>query len=145
MWRSYLKAHLPVIYQDKIRFIFDGILCSHVLEHVPDDRRALGEFYRVLKPGGWAVLNVPIEGETTMEDPSVDSPKERLRRYGQEDHVRLYGADYGQRLSAAGFQVTVPDFRSWLSAAQIERYRLAAEGQEIEPLHVGSKRAAHSC
>jgi SAM-dependent methyltransferase len=85
---------------------FDVIYCSHVLEHVPDDRRAMREFYRVLKPGGWAILLVPITAQKTFEDPTVVDPAERLRLFGQEDHVRRYGPDYVDRLTAAGFEVS---------------------------------------
>lgn len=85
---------------------FDVIYCSHVLEHVPDDRRAMREFHRVLKPGGWAILLVPITAPgATFEDPSVVDPSERLRLFGQEDHVRRYGPDYVDRLREAGFAV----------------------------------------
>ena len=84
---------------------FDVVYCSHVLEHIPDDRRAMREFQRILKPGGWAILLVPITSERTFEDPSVVDPAERLRLFGQEDHVRTYGPDYSQRLAEAGFDV----------------------------------------
>lgn len=86
---------------------FDVIYCSHVLEHVPNDRKALDEFFRVLKNDGWAILLVPIEGETTHEDPSIVAPVDRLHAYGNPDHVRSYGRDYVQRLQDAGFHVTV--------------------------------------
>lgn len=86
---------------------FDVIYCSHVLEHVPDDRRAMREFHRVLKRSGWAILLVPITADRTVEDPAVTSPAERLRLYGQADHVRRYGPDYLDRLRDAGFEVTV--------------------------------------
>jgi SAM-dependent methyltransferase len=86
---------------------FDVISCSHVFEHVVDDRKAMREFRRVLKPGGWAILNVPITVERTFEDPSVIDPAERLRLFGQEDHVRCYGPDYVDRLREAGFTVEV--------------------------------------
>lgn len=86
---------------------FDVIYCSHVLEHVPDDRQALREFYRVLKPGGWAVILVPITADKTFEDPSITDPKERLRWFGQDDHVRRYGPDFVGRLQEAGFNVKV--------------------------------------
>ncbi len=86
---------------------FDVIYCSHVLEHVPDDRQAMREFYRVLKDDGWAILLVPVEGTETIEDPSVASPDDRLRLFGQEDHVRRYGSDYLERLREAGFEVEV--------------------------------------
>jgi SAM-dependent methyltransferase len=84
---------------------FDVILCSHVLEHVPDDRRAMRELRRVLHGGGWAVLQVPTRGHTTVEDPSITDPAERQRLFGQHDHVRYYGADYKDRHVEAGFQV----------------------------------------
>lgn len=86
---------------------FDVILCSHVLEHVPDDRRAMRELFRILKPGGFAILQVPLSlsNAETLEDPAVDTDAERLERYGQIDHVRLYGQDYASRLESAGFRV----------------------------------------
>ncbi len=84
---------------------FDVIYCSHVLEHVPDDRRAMAELRRVLKPSGWAVLLAPIFGERTVEDPSITDPQERRWRFGHPDHVRIYGLDYVDRLRGAGFTV----------------------------------------
>ncbi len=86
---------------------FDVIYCSHVLEHIEEDRRAMAELYRVLKPGGWAILQVPILRDETYEDPSVESPQERERVFGQWDHVRIYGKDFKERLEQAGFTVTV--------------------------------------
>jgi SAM-dependent methyltransferase len=86
---------------------FDAIYCSHVLEHVPDDRQAMKEFYRVLNTNGWAILNVPITREKTFEDPSIVDPKERLKAFGQEDHVRCYGQDYFERLRNSGFEVEI--------------------------------------
>ena len=85
---------------------FDVICCSHVLEHVPDDRRAMREFWRVLKSQGWAVILVPITAPKTFEDTSVTGPRERERLFGQYDHVRRYGPDFEERLEAAGFKVT---------------------------------------
>ena len=86
---------------------FDVIYCSHVLEHVPDDRKALREFFRVTKQGGWALLQVPITAKRTIEDPTIDDPFERKRLFGQIDHVRRYGPDYADRLKEAGYDVTV--------------------------------------
>jgi SAM-dependent methyltransferase len=86
---------------------FDVIYCSHVLEHVPDDRRAMREFYRVLKKDGWAILLVPITAESTVEDLTIVNPLDRLRLYGQEDHVRRYGPDFVDRLKDSGFKVKV--------------------------------------
>jgi SAM-dependent methyltransferase len=84
---------------------FDCIYCSHVLEHVPDDRAALAELWRVLRPGASLVLQIPVKGNLTVEDPSLTDAEERVRRFGQPDHVRLYGRDVGDRLAAAGFAV----------------------------------------
>jgi len=86
---------------------FTAILCNHVLEHIPDDAKAMEELYRVLAPGGWAVLQVPISGvlEQTYEDNTVVSQEERELKFGQKDHVRIYGQDYSNRLKDAGFIV----------------------------------------
>lgn len=84
---------------------FDVVYCSHVLEHVSDDRQAMREFFRVLKPGGWGILQVPVTAPVTFEDPTVTSPEERTRLFGQHDHVRRYGPDYVDRLRDAGFDV----------------------------------------
>lgn len=84
---------------------FDFIYCSNVLEHVPDDLAAMGELNRVLCRGGVAVIQVPIRGEVTFEDPSVTDEEERTRLFGQEDHVRYYGRDIAGRLQSAGFEV----------------------------------------
>lgn len=87
---------------------FDAIICSHVLEHVPDDTAAMRELRRVLKPTGWAVISVPRSPgrKTTYEDASITDPAERLKHFGQDDHLRIYGEDFAGMLSAAGFAVT---------------------------------------
>ena len=86
---------------------FDVIICNHVLEHIQDDLKAIGELYRVLKPGGWAILQVPISKvlEKTFEDPDVKTPEESEKIFGQFDHVRIYGQDYPKRLENRGFIV----------------------------------------
>ena len=86
---------------------FDLILCNHVLEHIPDDRKAMKQLLRVLKPQGKAILQVPVslKLEKTYEDWSINSENERLKKFGQKDHVRIYGTDYVQRLSETGFKV----------------------------------------
>lgn len=86
---------------------FDMIVCNHVLEHVPNDTLAMSEFYRVLKSPGVAFLSAPFDPKTpfTYENHSLTTPSERLQAYGQKDHVRRYGADFIQRLEAAGFYV----------------------------------------
>jgi SAM-dependent methyltransferase len=88
---------------------FDVIICNHVLEHIIDDGKAMGELYRVLKPGGWGILQVPISLslEKTYEDFSVTNPSEREITFGQSDHVRIYGMDYVDRLKKSGFDVNI--------------------------------------
>ena len=86
---------------------FEVVYCSHVLEHVEDDRKAIGEMYRVLKKDGQAVILVPITVEKTFEDTSVMDPRQRERLFGQHDHLRQYGIDFTERLSECGFAVTV--------------------------------------
>jgi predicted SAM-dependent methyltransferase len=83
------------------------VWCSHVLEHIEDDAKAMSEIFRVLAPGGVAVIMVPIYGATTYEDWTITEPAERLKHFKQEDHVRLYGQDMRDRLRAAGFEVQV--------------------------------------
>ena len=87
---------------------FDIIICVHVLEHIEDDAKAMAELYRVLKPGGWALLQVPVSRvlTETLEDPEARTPEQRYAAYGQRDHVRIYAEqDYVRRLEAVGFQV----------------------------------------
>ena len=83
------------------------VWCSHVLEHIDDDMAALREVFRVLAPGGQLVLQVPIGGDTTLEDPAITDDEGRLRTFLQEDHVRLYGRDLSARIEAAGFACEV--------------------------------------
>ena len=82
---------------------FSVIYCSHVLEHIPNDRKAIAELYRVLCQDGWAVLQVPITAERTYEDPAIIEPEERKKHFGQWDHVRRCGPDYVERMRSAGF------------------------------------------
>ena len=84
---------------------FDCVICYHVLEHVKDDRKAMSELFRVLKPGGWGILQVPIWSDQTFEDDSIPR-SDYLEYYGHADHVRRYGPDYMGRLKTAGFKVT---------------------------------------
>ncbi len=91
---------------------FSLLWCSHVLEHIENDRKAMAELFRVLRPSGLAVIMVPIYGAATYEDPEIRSPAERLKHFKQEDHVRLYGLDIKARLNDIGFKVDtlqVPD------------------------------------
>lgn len=118
---------------------FDVIVCNHVLEHVPDDRRAMRELHRILRPPGLAILQVPIATTlaVTLEAPEVTEPRERARLFGQADHVRLYGADYPARLRAEGFVVDVRNARAEFGDALCTRYALCPD----ENIHVCHRRA----
>lgn len=107
---------------------FDFILCNHVLEHVPDDQLAMSELYRVMKTGGNGIFQVPIDyqREITYEDWSITLPEERVKAFGQRDHVRWYGQDYKTRLEKAGFKVTEDDFVNQLSLNEQRKLGLMA-------------------
>ena len=123
---SYLSVDLEPGKADRVADIqnlpfengaFDAIYCSHVLEHIPDDRKAMKELYRVLSPGGWALIMVPLDTrlDATYEDPSIVTEEERLKHYGSPEHVRMYSLDVEDRLRGAGFEVTtVSDYAARL-------------------------------
>ena len=106
--------------------IFDVILCNHVLEHVPNDVKAMQELFRVMKPGGFGIFQVPMdyELENTLEDETINTPELREKHYGQRDHMRQYGKDYPNRLRAAGFIVTEDDYVGTLPNNLVNRYAL---------------------
>ncbi len=105
---------------------FDFILCNHVLEHIPDDRKAMREMYRVLKPGGTLLVTVPInEGlKETYENADVNDARQREEHFGQWDHVRYYGMDVEDRLEAAGFKVTMERYGEAFENADYIKYGL---------------------
>lgn len=106
---------------------YDVVLCFHVLEHIPEDLKAIREMNRVLKPDGWAILQVPIKkGTKTFEDPSVLSPAMRRKLFGQEDHVRVYGDDYKDRLESSGFITKLEPFARHLGETKIKQYGVPA-------------------
>ena len=106
---------------------FDVILCNHVLEHIPDDTKAMKELYRVLKPEGFGVFQIPqdLSRLETFEDNTITDKKERAEIFGQYDHVRIYGRDYFDKLRSVGFKVAEIDYTASLSEAEINKYRLA--------------------
>jgi len=107
---------------------FDIVICNHVLEHVPDDRKAMHEFYRVIKKNGWAILNVPMKNvDKTYEDFSITTKEDREKAFGQWDHVRIYGRDYVDRLKLAGFNVSVIKREDIASVNEINRMNLDKE------------------
>jgi SAM-dependent methyltransferase len=107
---------------------FDAVLCSHVLEHVPDDARAMAELRRITAADGFRLVMVPLDlhRATTYEDPTVTAPDDRRREFLQFDHVRLYAPDIAERLHAAGFDVEVVDMYAELGDDQARRYGLLA-------------------
>lgn len=106
---------------------FDVILCNHVLEHIPDDKKAMEELFRVMKKGGWGVFQIPqdINRKITFEDNSITDKRERAKIFGQYDHVRIYGLDYFDKLREIGFTVQPHDLSDELSESDIAKYRLA--------------------
>jgi SAM-dependent methyltransferase len=108
---------------------FDVVLCNHVLEHVVDDRKAMAELYRVLKPGGRLYMLQPIwlERAETIENPAVTAPRERRRLFGQEDHVRIYGRDIVPRLASVGFEVRLEHYFRRIAPEFVEVYGLSDE------------------
>lgn len=113
---------------------FDLIFCNHVLEHIPDDREAMRELFRVLRPGGTAIVQIPLDAtrESTFEDPSITDPEKRAELFGQYDHVRVYGMDFFDRLEAAGFRTEKIRIDKLFTPAEIGRYGL--DKHEILPL-----------
>lgn len=113
---------------------FDVILCNHVLEHIPNDTKAIQELFRVMKPGGWGIFQIPqdINRAKTFEDDTITDKKERARVFGQYDHVRIYGRDYFDKLRSVGFRVEEVDYTNTLPKEDVKKYRLAKG--EIIPL-----------
>lgn len=117
---------------------FDVVLCNHVLEHVRDDIQAMREINRVLKPGGWAILQVPFFApvpERTFEDNSIINPREREKIFGQDDHVRKYGHDYLNRINESGLRGEANRFVQEIPSGWIDRFGLQAG----ELLFIGRK------
>lgn len=102
---------------------FDFIFCSHVLEYIKEDKKSLKELYRVLKPGGKAIISVPINfgHYSTIEDDSVIDPKEQEHLYGDTGHLRYYGEDYFERVQAAGFKTEFTPVREFISEEMIKK------------------------
>jgi predicted SAM-dependent methyltransferase len=106
---------------------FDAVLCIHVLEEIIEDRRAMDEIYRILKPEGWAVVSVPTQiDQPTYEDTSITNPKERKRAFGEPDHVRVYGFDLADRLKESGFHVEL-DLAEDIPQQTREKYGLRGD------------------
>ena len=106
---------------------YDVILCNHVLEHIPDDTKAMQELFRVLKPGGYGIFQIPqdLSREQTFEDHTITDRKERAKIFGQYDHVRVYGRDYFDKLRSIGFKVDEVDYTAQLPEEDVIKYCLA--------------------
>jgi predicted SAM-dependent methyltransferase len=106
---------------------YDLIFCNHVLEHIPDDTKAMQELYRVLKPGGMGIFQIPqdLSRAITFSDDTIVDQKERAKIFGQYDHVRVYGRDYFDKLRSIGFKVIEEDYTSKLTPELVEKYCLA--------------------
>tara|TARA_B100000902_G_scaffold345381_1_gene351398 strand:- start:294 stop:1040 length:747 start_codon:yes stop_codon:yes gene_type:complete len=113
---------------------FDFILCNHVLEHINDDKKAMKELYRVLNKNGTAILQVPINQKSrkTFEDSSIVDKKERIEKFGQYDHIRLYGLDYFKKLESFGFKVDPLKYSKKFTESEIIKYGLIKD--EIIPV-----------
>ncbi|WP_083139543.1 methyltransferase domain-containing protein [Polaribacter reichenbachii] len=105
---------------------FDVVFCNHVLEHIPDDKKAMQELFRVLKKGGFGIFQIPqdLSRATTFEDDSITDKKERAKIFGQYDHVRVYGKDYFDRLRSVGFKVDEIDYTQKISAEKVTQFCL---------------------
>lgn len=110
----------------------DFIFISHVLEHIEDDCGAIQEMHRVLRPGGTAFVEVPVLRAATYEDFSITSPADRREAFGQDDHVRICGLDYADRLTQAGFVVESLSVTQEFTPREIGRMRLVPKG--VEPV-----------
>ncbi len=106
---------------------YDIIFCNHVLEHIPDDSKAMQELFRVLKKGGMAILQIPqdLSRAVTFFDDTIVDQKERAAIFGQYDHVRIYGRDYFDKLRSIGFTVVEEDYTNKISPDLVEKYCLA--------------------
>ena len=106
--------------------MFDVVFSNHVLEHIEDDAKAMSELFRVLKPGGMGIFQIPqdLSRENTYEDFSIISSEERTKHFGQYDHVRIYGKDYFNRLRKVGFTVNEIDYSKTISEDLVKKYCL---------------------
>ena len=105
---------------------FDIVFCNHVLEHISNDTKAMQELYRVLKPGGFGIFQIPqdLSKAITFEDNTITDRKERAKLFGQYDHVRVYGRDYFDKLRSIGFKVDEVDYTKKITLEKIEKYCL---------------------
>jgi len=138
LYKPHVMARIDVTKMPFLDESFDVVFCNHVLEHVPDDISAMRELHRILVPGGWTILQVPIALalEHTLEDENAKTDQRRIELFGQRDHVRLYSQDdYVQRLNTSGFDVMIEHFAKSLDIGDVQRYALTPS----EVIFVGRK------
>ncbi|SED18803.1 Methyltransferase domain-containing protein [Tenacibaculum sp. MAR_2009_124] len=113
---------------------FDVVFCNHVLEHIPDDTKAMQELHRILKKDGFGIFQIPqdVHRAETFEDNSITDPKERAKIFGQYDHVRIYGLDYFDKLKSIGFKVEEAHYAKTMNPELVRKYALAKD--EILPV-----------
>jgi SAM-dependent methyltransferase len=122
--RPHIRLRMDLLATPLRPNVFDAVICVHVLEEILDDRKAMQELFRVIKPGGWALISVPTQmDQETYEDPTITAPRERRRAFGEDAHVRIYGYDLVGRLEACGFDVQV-DLASDIDPASKQKYGL---------------------
>jgi predicted SAM-dependent methyltransferase len=105
---------------------FDVVFANHVLEHIPDEHKAITEVFRILKNGGWAIMQVPLDinKSTTYEDNTIVTASEREKHFGQYDHLRLHGLDFAERLEKGGFNVETIDLVTEIGLEKSDYFRL---------------------
>lgn len=105
---------------------FDVVFCNHVLEHIPDDTKAMQELFRVMKKGGFGIFQIPqdLSIENTFEDNSITDKKKRAEIFGQYDHVRVYGRDYFDKLRSIGFNVDEVEYTKKIASDKLKRFCL---------------------
>ena len=111
---------------------FGSFICSHVLEHIVDDDKAISKLYRVLSVGGWGIINVPIKGEVTFEDDSIITDEGRRESFGESNHVRLYGKDLYKKLEKYGFKVNIFEARDFLTEKEIVLFNTNRQSLKVE-------------
>lgn len=117
-------TYLNILNHDIPNNSFDVIICNHVFQYIEDDKKAMSSIFNLLKPGGWSILQVPINTKRrlTYEDPTIVDPLEREKAFGLKEHVRYYSYDYGDRLKEAGFTVLVDDYSKEFTDEEIYKY-----------------------
>lgn len=117
-------TYLDILKHEIPDHTFDVIICNHVFQYIEDDRLAMKNLYNLMKPGGWGIMQVPINTSrtTTYEDDSITDPLEREKAFGLKEHVRYYSYDYADRLREAGFYVKEEDYSAQFSEAEIHKY-----------------------